>query len=155
MNESRPAIDIDSLQEAETLFRRKLRDTPDDLRSRMRLAWFLLLHASHEAGAESVLSRLTEQSDGAEVLLRTFDRPRGASNVDGLLRDCLRQLFIVAQLTLSPQEHADAQQLKELVRTCTGAEVVRLAEHHAAEAQRQLLQAILEEEQGEADARLQ
>ena len=35
MNETRPAIDIDCLQEAESLFRLKLRDTPDDLACRI------------------------------------------------------------------------------------------------------------------------
>jgi hypothetical protein len=155
MNEPRPAIDIGSVQEAETLFRRKLRDTPDDLAARIWLAWYLLVHASHEAGAESVLTRLAEHSEQPGDLRAGRVPSDGAATVDGLLRDCLRQLFIVAQLSLSPQQRADAQHLKELVRTCNGEELIRLVEQHATDAQRQLLKAVLDEEPGDADHRFQ
>jgi len=151
MSQSPIAIDIASVQEAESLCRRQLRDTPDDLVSRLRLAWFLLLHASHEAGAESVLTRLAELREQSGEALPDRTRSGPDPSADRLMGDCLRQLLIVAQLSLSPAERADAQTLKELVQTCSGEQVVRLAEQHATEAQRQLLAAIFAEPAGEDD----
>ncbi len=145
MQELRSPIDIVWLAETEAACRRRLRDRPDDLAARMRLAWCLFVHATHQAGEERLLSEML--SNGERPAAPARAAPRAARDHDAvhLLDDCLRQVNIVAELSASPEHRADAQKLRGLVQLATGGHGMSLVEEQAARALQELLQAILED----------
>jgi len=121
MNNASKVVDLSPVQRVENLYRQRLLEDPCDTLARNRLAWCLFMQALHQAGRESVQSRVPS----TEAMEQAADWNCAAASpereAEDLLRDCLRQASTVLVLSQSQQEHQDVENLQGLARLSCGA----------------------------------
>ncbi len=151
MNHSPYCIGIEALKRKEQLIRDRLANEPGDMEARTNLAWCLLMMAVYQAGQENVLGKLMLARHGIKAktsrkLWSALDQ--GSHDT---LKDCLRQTYIVTQLSADPRACTDVARLQALVKLMGAEELVSEAEQEAARILEELTQGILfgPEEDGE------
>ncbi len=124
-------FNLDGLKQAESGFRERLAAQPDDMRTRVNLAWCLFIRALHQAGQESMLAALAAAEHPGEPVSVGRAKITFDTNSEELIQDSLRQAFTVRQLSMQSEECSAAEQLQALVRLSGGAEAVCTAAEDA------------------------
>jgi hypothetical protein len=112
-----PIFHVQSLEQAEDLYRRRLRRQPEDAVARRSLAWCLFVRAIHESGRESARAQATLAA-----------APETEEAPEHLLLESLRQALTVVHLSPNPGQRRDAEQIRTLVRLSGAARAVAQAE---------------------------
>jgi hypothetical protein len=119
MDRSNATFSIERLKTEERGHRSRVDREPLDMHSRMSLAWCLFIQAMHQAGRENLLSVLRESGAVDEMPReKTLRLDRDAQH---LLRECLKQLCAVCELSRNPNDLSEVERLRYLV-TASGAE---------------------------------
>ena len=100
----------------ESSYRDDLIRDPSDTRARLRLSWCLFVQAVHAAGRESLLKEMSETDRDLSERLPQFLLSLSGDQVDGLLRDCLRQTTAVMHLSRDQSERSDVEVLHTLIK---------------------------------------
>jgi cellulose synthase/poly-beta-1,6-N-acetylglucosamine synthase-like glycosyltransferase len=116
-------IDIAAVALAEQRLRNRLAVEPDNMNTRVQLAWSLFIGSLYAAGCEA-MSESAPETNGEEQ--GANNGPSDARRASVLLRDCLRQAYTVSQLSLEPEVLQEADKLKTLIELC-GAHQARTA----------------------------
>ena len=124
-------FNLDGLKQAETGFREQLAACPDDMKTRVNLAWCLFIRALHQAGQESMLAILSAPANPGEPVSEGQTGMTFETNSEELIRDSLRQAFTVRQLSMHSEESSAAEQLQNLVRLSGGENAVLMAAESA------------------------
>lgn len=141
MNPSNSPVSIDMIKVQERGYRRRVDHEPMDICARVNLAWCLLLEAMHQAGRENLLAVLRER--GAVADIPNDGGFRLDSDAQNLLRECLKQMCAVCELTRDPRDIAEVERMRYLV-TISGAEAaLREADDEAARWLMEMAKAIL------------
>lgn len=140
MDRSKTPVCIDHLRGEERGHRKRVDHEPLDLDARMNLAWCLFVQAMHQAGGETLLDSLREKGAVADFSAAS---PRFGGDSRHLLRECLKQMCAVCELSRDPTDLADVERLRYLV-TISGAEkALREADDEAARWLAEMAQAIV------------
>jgi hypothetical protein len=130
MEASNTPVSIEMLRVEERGHRRRVDHDPMDTCSRMNLAWCLFVQAMHQAGGENALANL--QETGAVSECRRGASIRLDCDAEHLLRECLRQMSAVCELSRDPGDMADVERLRYLVVVSGAEAAMREADEEAA-----------------------
>ena len=129
-----PVVNLDALNRAAEKYRHQLDNNPDDMDSRVQLAWCLFLLAMFGTTTEKGLPKAHVESS-----LTAWDAEKA-------LNDCLRETFMVIQLSTDKEDHIRVKTLQSLVKLLCGTQILSHAEQEATSVLTQLIQEILAED---------
>ena len=104
-------FDPHGLKEAEEAYRFVLRREPDNMDTRINLAWCLLLQAVYQSGQETMLA---EQNDSTAEACHKTNPPSLSPGPDArhLLQECLRHSLTVRHLSARTSDQVDVEKLE-------------------------------------------
>lgn len=108
-----PSLDIEAVKQTEIACRRLLLQQPEDLETRINVAWCLLLRALFRAGMEARSGPRANLQSTSRIASITMDGLGGDSRSSrSLLNECLRHTSIVKQLGIDAEAGAAATEVQ-------------------------------------------
>lgn len=122
-------FDFDAVSQIEAAFRKQLERRPEDCVLRLRLAWFLLLEAAHQAGLDDLGFAVVGLTDEGTTRKSSAIKDRSQrARTARLLRESLKQAVTVRQLSADPKVLLLAEHLCMLAKDAGAACAVARAE---------------------------
>ena len=146
MKHDRLTIEMASLKRAETIYRSRLVNTPENTETRIKLAWCLFMQALYRAGQESMLAALISNDEDNQSDLSQRSKFIWDQDAGELINDCLQQTSTVLQLSASSKERLDANRLQSLVKMSGGEQAVAQAREASSRLLGEVLQELLRNE---------
>ena len=129
MQSSSRLFDLCALQTAEVNYREHLLSQPDNLATRLSLAWCLFIQALHQSGHEAAIMYNGLAYEQALVPSVASDHMVAERrNAQSLLHDCLQQTYIVKHLSTNDEDRTGVERLQVLVELAGAQEPATYAE---------------------------